>query len=173
MGFGDSSAGSSWTICKQSAPHFRQITTPVPYHSIFTGLAPNQQCQSTELDWNEMNCKSPDPRSVYYCYVCFTLKMENEKRTLSVELCQFVSWLVALYNCPILLKVAHTRLPIVGFRSWSRFLAVSLQVTWVINPAVGCNYFPPGLQLSLQPLRGLLPVLLLGEQRHNGCEQFA
>ena len=24
-----------------------------------------------------------------------------------------------------------------------------------------------------QPLRGLLPVLLLGEQRHNGREQFA
>ena len=24
-----------------------------------------------------------------------------------------------------------------------------------------------------QPLRGLLPVSLLGEQRHNGCEQFA
>ena len=24
-----------------------------------------------------------------------------------------------------------------------------------------------------QPLRGLLPVLLLGEQRHDGCEQFA
>jgi len=23
------------------------------------------------------------------------------------------------------------------------------------------------------PLRGLLPILLLGEQRHNGCEQFA
>jgi len=28
-------------------------------------------------------------------------------------------------------------------------------------------------QLPLQPLRGLLPILLLGEQRHNGCEQFA
>jgi len=26
-------------------------------------------------------------------------------------------------------KVAHTRLPSVGFRSWSRFLAVSMQVT--------------------------------------------
>jgi len=39
----------------------------------------------------------------------------------------------------------------------------------VINLAVGCHYFPPGLQ----PLRGLLPILLLGEQRHNGCEQFA
>ena len=24
-----------------------------------------------------------------------------------------------------------------------------------------------------QPLGGLLPILLLGEQRHNGCEQFA
>ena len=41
---------------------------------------------------------------------------------------------------------------------------------------VGCHYFPPGLQLPPQPLRGLLPILLLGEQRHNGCEhseQFA
>ena len=65
-------------------------------------------------------------------------------------------------------NVAHTRLPSVGFRSWSRFLAVSLQVTWVINPAVGCHYFPPGLQLPPQALRGLLPILLLGEQRHNG-----
>jgi len=55
-------------------------------------------------------------------------------------------------------KVAHTRLPSVWFRSWSRFLTVSLQVTWVTNPAVGCHYFPPGLQLPPQPLRGLLPV---------------
>ena len=38
-------------------------------------------------------------------------------------------------------KVARTRLPSVGFRSWSRFLAVSLQVTRVINPAEGCHYF--------------------------------
>jgi len=35
------------------------------------------------------------------------------------------------------------------------------------------SYLPPGSQLPPQPLRGLLPVLLLGEQRHNGCEQFA
>jgi len=70
-------------------------------------------------------------------------------------------------------KVAHTRLPSVGFRSWSRFLAVSLQVMWVINPAVGCHYFQPRLQLLLQPLRGMLPISLLGEQRHDGCEQFA
>jgi len=69
-------------------------------------------------------------------------------------------------------KLAHTRLQSVGFRSSSRFLAVSLQVTRVINLAVGCHYFPSGLQLPPQPLRGLLPVSLLGEQRHDGCEQF-
>ena len=46
------------------------------------------------------------------------------------------------------IKAAHTRLPSVGFRSWSRFLAVSLQVTWVINPAVGCHYFPLGLRFE-------------------------
>ena len=44
---------------------------------------------------------------------------------------------------------------------------------WVINLAVGCHYFPPGLQLPPQPLRGLLPISMLGEQRHDGCEQFS
>ena len=63
-------------------------------------------------------------------------------------------------------KVAHTRVPSVGFRRWSRCFAVSLQVTWVINSAVGP-------QLPSQPLRWLLLVSLLGEQRHDGCEQFA
>ena len=52
----------------------------------------------------------------------------------------------------------------------SRFLAVSLQVTSVTNPAVGRHYFQ---QLPSQPLRGLLPISLLGERKHNGCEQFA
>jgi len=36
-----------------------------------------------------------------------------------------------------------------------------------------CHYFLPGLQLPSQPLRALLPISLFGEQRHNGCEQFA
>ena len=39
-------SGISWTICKQSAPRSRQITTPTPHHSIVTGrtlfLTPNQ-----------------------------------------------------------------------------------------------------------------------------------
>ena len=46
-----SGSGISWTVCK-SAPRSRQITTPAPHHSVFTGrmpfLPPNQQCQSTE-----------------------------------------------------------------------------------------------------------------------------
>jgi len=41
------------------------------------------------------------------------------------------------------------------------------------KPAVGCHYFPPGLQLPPQPLTGLLPISLLGKQRYDGCEQFA
>ena len=45
-------SGISWTICKQSAPRSREITTPRSHNSIFTGqmlfLTPNQQCQSTE-----------------------------------------------------------------------------------------------------------------------------
>ena len=43
--------GISWDICK-SAPRSRQITTPAPHHSVFTGrvpfLPPNQQRQSTK-----------------------------------------------------------------------------------------------------------------------------
>ena len=35
MGFGDEVASCSWTICKQSAPRSRQITTPTPHHWIF------------------------------------------------------------------------------------------------------------------------------------------
>ena len=46
-----SGSGISWAICK-SAPRSRQITTPAPYHSVFTGwmpfLPPNQQHQSNE-----------------------------------------------------------------------------------------------------------------------------
>jgi len=44
-GFWDGS-GINWTICKQSAPRSRQITTPTPHRSIFAGwmlfLTPNR-----------------------------------------------------------------------------------------------------------------------------------
>jgi len=50
MGFWDGS-GINCTICKQSASHSREITTPAPDHSIFTGhdtLPDAQLCQNTE-----------------------------------------------------------------------------------------------------------------------------
>ena len=53
-------SGISWTICKQSAPRSRQITTPTPHHSIFTGcmlvLTTNQQYRSTEGRWCDVSC---------------------------------------------------------------------------------------------------------------------
>jgi len=60
MGFWDGS-GISWTICKQSAPHSRQITTPTSHHPTFTirmlFMTPNQQCQSTEGTYTIPNSK--------------------------------------------------------------------------------------------------------------------
>jgi len=49
------------------------------------------------------------------------------------------------------------------------------------QPAGDVNYKPGGRlpllsakpAVTPQPLRGPLPILLLGEQRHDGCEKFA
>jgi len=49
-----------WAICK-CAPHSRQITTPAPHHSVFTGwmpfLPPNQQYQSTEGTYSDCSTR--------------------------------------------------------------------------------------------------------------------
>jgi len=59
-------SGISWTICK-SAPSSRQLTTPAPHHSVFTGrmpfLSPNQQRQSTE-GTTILTLKKISPRQV-------------------------------------------------------------------------------------------------------------
>ena len=56
-----SSSGISWATCKP-APSSRQITTPAPNHSVFTGrmifLLPNQQRQSTEGRSSDTKCSS-------------------------------------------------------------------------------------------------------------------
>ena len=103
---------------------------------------------------------------------CCSSYLEQSPRTFALALHHQRTELVWLEKPPLpaglkKVKVAHTQLLSMGFRSWSRFLVVSLQVTWVINPAVGCHYFPPGPQLPSQLLRGLLPISLLGEQRHD------
>ena len=46
--------GISWTIGKQSVPRSRQITTPTPHHSIFTGgmffVTPNRRKYRLSVD---------------------------------------------------------------------------------------------------------------------------
>ena len=139
-----------------------------PTTQFFTGrmpfLSPNQQRQSTEGNLTN------SVRSLKKYMINRKRKIANKCHPFCLQTAYDYTG-ISLQHKKV--KAAHTRLPSVGLRSWSRFLAVSLQVTWVINPTVGCHYFPPGLQLPPQPLRGLLPISLLGEQRHNGCEQFA
>jgi len=67
-------------------------------------------------------------------------------------------------------KVAHTRLPSVRFQSGSRFLAVSLQVTSVRLPLLSAR---PAVTIATLKRVTTVPVSLLGEDRHDGCEQFA
>ena len=57
----------------------------------------------------------------------------------------------------------------VGHEADFHFLAVSAQVTLVINPVVvGCHYFPPGVRLLSQPKRsptlGRYQIILLGDR---------
>ena len=40
------------------------------------------------------------------------------------------------------------------------------------KPGGRLPYFPPGLQLPSQPIRGLLSISLLGEQRHMGVNSL-
>jgi len=61
-------------ICK-SAPCSRQITTPAPHHSVFTGrmpfLPPNQQRQSTEDI--TANTVSQKKKTIYSCLQLFQM----------------------------------------------------------------------------------------------------
>jgi len=77
-------------------------------------------------------------------------------------------------------KVAHTRLPSVGFGADPGSCSqpagnVSHKPGGRTDSHLftGTHYFLPGLQLPSQPLTGLLPISLHGEQKHDGCEQFA
>jgi len=87
-------SGINWTICKSFAPRSRQITMPVPHHSVFTGqmsfLPPNQQRQSTEGNkhWRQ-----------YEYHALWQLISDTQPRTDSVV---FRWW---IFN-----KIKHTRL---------------------------------------------------------------
>ena len=62
-----SGSGISWAICK-SAPHSRQITTPAPHHSVFTGPDALPAAQATASKHLRQNLYT-DCSGV--CYVVF------------------------------------------------------------------------------------------------------
>jgi len=68
-----------------------------------------------------------------------------------------------------------TRLPSHTAKTTSspKVMAAYRRVSDSPHPQADCDYFPPGPQLPSQPLRGLWPISLLGEQKHDGREQFA
>ena len=156
MGFWDGS-GISWTICKQSAPHCRQITTPTPHQSMFTGrvrfLTPNQQYQSSD-------------------FTCQLQQRISSRRCVKIR-------------SPFLrLNVDSARLSKKG--KGSPYSITERRVPEVIpvlgsQSAGGVSHKPDGRlpllsarpAVTLATLKRLLPVSLLGEQRYDGCEQFA
>ena len=76
------------------------------------------------------------------------LLLPHSVQRLGNTLCMFTRWTYKDQHASSIkfivikkVKVAHTRLPRVGFQSSSRFLAVSQQVAWIINPTVDCHQF--------------------------------
>jgi len=110
-------SGISWTICKQSAPGSRQITTPTPRRSIFTGrvlfLTPNRQCQCTEdklirEDSSEYLCLCRNMLSVVHSPVVFCHNDLQEGTYCSVcSSADFSSRIWGQYSCSYWFGLLH------------------------------------------------------------------
>jgi len=64
-------SGISWTICKSFAPHSRQITMPVPHHSIFYGPDALPDAQPTvSKHWRQIGdqLRGVDSVSITVCH---------------------------------------------------------------------------------------------------------
>ena len=77
------------------------------------------------------------------------------------------------------MKLSKKSSPILDYERWarSRFRFLGSQPTGdlVINPVVGCRYFPPGPRLLSQPKRSLpwpLPNYTAWWQRHTGVSSL-
>jgi len=166
-------SGISLTVCKQSAPHSRQITTPTHHQSISTGwmlfLMPNQQCQSTERQVPASCevygiCVIASDVAVHsqycsnYCYYWLFLCLDREWSLMKIiiafifccdNLCK--SKFTALENSGnFLLLCGHLRcFDAVG---WAAGRASSLQKTRVVpnkGPFNGCVLWASSAVVSL------------------------
>jgi len=112
-------SGISWTICKQSALRCRQITTPTPHDSIFTGrmrfLMPNQQCLSTDATAATCFYSNLGPP---FCLAVNHIDQSVCSLTLQRKFCRKLSYieLFPLLGLPVQTKVKVMR-PEKG-RSW-------------------------------------------------------
>ena len=52
-------SGISWIICKQSAPGFRQITTPTPHHSTCSLAGWSSWCPTNSVKALKAFCRAP------------------------------------------------------------------------------------------------------------------
>ena len=84
-----SGSGISWAVCK-SAPRTRQITTPVPHHSVFYRLdalpaaqptAPKHWRHTSAKKWNKIDAK----RSTYFTFILFHVRRVDGMTHLTVS----------------------------------------------------------------------------------------
>ena len=148
----------SWAHCAQKNSHSYTsiaLTITTAVWTFFTML------QIGEL-YSEVSVKSP---------LLSILKTCGDKIQISADT---VVYLLNYGKCIIKSKVTYS-ITSVGHGADAGFLAVSPQVTLVINPVVGCRYFPAGTQLLSHPKRSLpwpVPNYTVWWQRHTGVSSL-
>jgi len=70
-------SGISWTICKSFAPGSRQITMPVPHHSVITGQMPCHPTNSIKAQ-KALTTKSTNNTQPFYGSVEFVRENPGE-----------------------------------------------------------------------------------------------
>ena len=142
-----SGSGIRWAICK-FAPRSRQITTPAPHNSVFTGrmpfLPPNQQCQSTE------------GFADHFCYYNNFYAVATHPVVL--DLSMWITWCIAvsrlLQPASLLWELTCTHM---GLHSITCCLA---EVTFCLYPSkAGSRFCDPGGMLGWVDLVGCLTCM--------------
>jgi len=105
MGFGDGS-GISWTICKQSAPRSRQITTLIVLQAVCSSWCPTNSVKALKAI-SKVNCYLFYFRQKHaYWQLCFILD-------------QLLFWDISFFR--VALKLLVGRQEVVYWCNWHRF----------------------------------------------------
>jgi len=87
-------SGISWTICKSFAPHSRQITTPVPHHSIFlragcSSWCPTNSVKALKADIWQKQCYAFPHTFAWHCHLDLLLSLHFLKIS---KMLNFTCW---------------------------------------------------------------------------------